>query len=57
MICEGDGQKHTTVNENIEAVLVVSKAVDLEVNAGKLSVYIFMPYRQNSGRNHNLKDS
>ena len=55
MICEGDGQKHTTINENIVAVLVVSKAVDLEVNAGKLSVYILMSYRQNSGRNHNLK--
>jgi hypothetical protein len=55
MVCEGDGRKHKTVNKYIEAVLIVSKMVDLEGNAGKLSMCMFMPYQQNSGRNRNLK--
>ena len=55
MVCEGDGRKHETINKYVEAVLVVTKMVDLEGNAGKLSMCMFMPYQQNSGRNHNLK--
>ena len=43
------------MGENIETVLVDSKTVDLEGNAGKLSVYVFMPYQHNPGRNYNLK--
>jgi hypothetical protein len=43
------------INKNPENVLVVSKAVYLEVSAGKPSMYTFMPYQQDSGRNHNSK--
>jgi len=51
------------MGENIEAVLVVSKTVDLEENVGKLCVCVYVcvcvhgVYQQNSGRKLRLKNS
>jgi len=42
-----------TVKENIEALLIGSKEIGLEVNADKTK-YMVMPGDQNAGRNHNV---
>jgi hypothetical protein len=43
-----------TRKKNTEALVVASKEIDLEVNAGK-NKYMAMSGDQNAGRNHNIK--
>jgi len=47
------GNVHT-VKENAEALVVATKEIGLEVNAGKTK-YMIMPRDQNAGRSHSMK--
>ena len=48
-----DGSVHT-IRKNTEDIVVASKGIGLEVNAGPTK-YVVMSRDQNAGQNHNVK--
>jgi hypothetical protein len=47
------GESIDTINKNTEALLYVSKEVDLEVNTGETKCK-FVSYHKNAEQNHNI---